>query len=313
MEFATLRRARALTPEEATAVVGDPVEPLPANVHQATVVVDADTGAPALAYLPLPDVATLRRAVLTLPRPQRSRGKMQAQTFGYSRRRPAYQREGCSVSALGRDDPAAHRAVVGYAGQLRSVLAEVAPGIVARAHETMSQVDADWKLGESDLWTSGVINTSARLPYHRDAMNFPVWSAMPVLRRNMTGGHLSVPEYDLVLPCRDGWGVFFPGYQLVHGVTPMATTKPDGYRYSLVYYALRGMQDCFSYAVEQEYAKKRRTAREKEIARKLADGETPTALDSGMPPGRTGAYAREMPGYQDTARQLAERNRPGKP
>src|SRR3982751_17283 len=163
----------------------------------------------------------------------------------------------------------------------------------------MTDIDRDWKLGESE-WTSGVINASARLPYHRDAMNFPVWSAMPVLRRHMDGGHLHVPEYDLVLPCRDGWGVFFPGYDLVHGVTPMSPTRPDGYRYSLVYYALRGMQDCFTYAVEREHARTRRTEREQEIARKLADGE-PSILEQGvgLPRGRAGgSYFREDPAYR---------------
>lgn len=313
MDLTTARRRRTLTPDEATGLVGDPVEAAPGNVTTPTVVVDDDTGQPVLAYLPLPDVGPLRRAVLRFHYDMsmiRSNGRRNvARTFGYGPRRPVYRREGCNVTQLQTEAPAEHAAVMAYATQLRAVLGEVAPGIVAEARETMTQVDADWKLGESDLWTSGVINSNSRLPYHRDAMNFPVWSAMPVLRRNMTGGHLSVPEYDLVLPCRDGWGVFFPGYELVHGVTPMTPTRPDGYRYSLVYYALRGMQDCFSYAAEQEYAKKRRTAREKEIARKLADGEAPPALTGGLPPGRpAGAYARSTP-VAHIQRELAKRNR----
>jgi hypothetical protein len=277
MQFETLTRPRALTPEQATALVGLPVDALDGNVHTPTVVVDAGSGQPVLAYLPLPDVAPLRRAVLSLA-DGASNGQFRAdglrvdsRVFGYSPRRPVYRREGCNVSRLEIDSPGSHAAVLAYGTHLRAVLEEIAPGIVDAGRKTMTEVDPDWKIGESELWTSGVINNAARLPYHRDAMNFPVWSAMPVLRRHMAGGHLAVPEYDLVLPCRDGWGVFFPGYEFVHGVTPMTPTRPGGYRYSLVYYALRGMQNCFTYAVEREYARKRRTERERAAAVELTE------------------------------------------
>ncbi len=42
----------------------------------------------------------------------------------------------------------------------------------------------------------------------------------------------------------------------------MAKTQEDGYRYSIVYYALRGMKDCFTYAVETKRAQHKRTERE---------------------------------------------------
>lgn len=320
MELQTLTRTRALTPQQATELVGDPVADLPANLNAPTVVIDADSGQPALAYLPLPieGLGPLRRAVLGAHWDNvgggvvRGRGlRNVARVFGFGPRRPVYQREGCNSTQLSRDAPAEHAVVAGYASQLAATLAAVAPGVVSQGRQVMTEVAGDWKLGESEMWTSGVINKSSRLPYHRDAMNFPVWSAMPVLRRHMAGGHLSVPEFDLVLPCRDGWGVFFPGYELVHGVTPMQPTRPDGYRYSLVYYALRGMQDCFTYAVEQEYAKKRRTEREQEIARKLGAGETAYALTGvGLPPGRSSAYGRERGRYDaQTKRALAEEYR----
>jgi hypothetical protein len=315
MQLTTLRRPRSLTTEEATGLVGLPVEALPGNLDGPTVLVDADTDQPALAYLPLPDVGVLRRAVLGIEYSEsmiRSDGRRNiARTFGYGPRRPVYQREGCNVTKLETEAPDAHHAVMAYATRLRSALEEIAPGVVEESRKTMTEVDPDWKIGESE-WTSGVINQSSRLPYHRDAMNFPVWSAMPVLRRHMTGGHLSVPEYDLVVPCRDGWGVFFPGYELVHGVTPMTPTRPDGYRYSLVYYALRGMQDCFSYAAEQEYARKRRTDRERDAARRLTEdrAEVPIRLRGGLPPGRaTTQYSRQTGEQVALQRALRARSR----
>jgi hypothetical protein len=318
MQFQTLVKPRALTPEQATEQVGSPVTALTPNLTGASVIVDAASDAIVLAYLPLPDVSDLRRAVvgmkISVHDGQRDSGiRTQSRTFGYSPRRPVYQREGCSLSTLAGESEATHRVVMAYASQLSAVLAETAPGVVQRGREVMEEVGADWKLGESEMWTSGVINSSAQLPYHRDAMNFPVWSAMPVLRRHMDGGHLSVPEYDLVIACRDGWGVFFPGYQLVHGVTPMKPTRPDGYRYSLVYYALRGMQSCFEWAVEQQYARTRRSERELVIAQKLRDGVPPPALTGvGLPPGRSAAYSRAQGnkdgGYEGMKREIRERN-----
>jgi len=143
--------------------------------------------------------------------------------------------------------------------------------VAERDAQTMANSDVkdEWRLGETN-WTSGVVNRSSSLPYHRDGFNFAVWTAMPVLRRHMRGGYLHIPEYNAVVASRDGWAVFFPGYELVHGVTPMTPTREGGYRYSVVYYALKGMKDCFTHAVETQYALKKRTEREQAMAAELA-------------------------------------------
>lgn len=264
-------RDRRMTPEQATAIVGQPVGDLLSNVHSPTVVYDLDTHEPVLAYLQIPNRSELRRAVMGIKYgqvPRASGMNSMSRTFGASPRRPVYGRDGCHQSLVMQEDPAAARTLATWATNLEGMLADFAPGIAERDKETMTAVEQDWKLGESSLWTSGVINRSSRLPYHRDSFNFPTWSAMPVLRRNMAGGFLSVPEYGLTLECRDGYAVFFPGHELIHGVTPMAPTAGDGYRYSVVYYALRGMKDCFTAAVETEYAKKIRTTREQDIVRR---------------------------------------------
>ena len=275
------RLPRALTPEQATELVGHKVPDLAATVRAATVAADADTGAPVLAYLPLGDVAALRRAVLNVPfvwDTLRANGTSNtSRTFGYRPRRPELGREGCGHTRLWAERPQGHAVVLGWAERLQTMLAEVFPGQHRADHATMSEsgVHADWRLGET-TWTSGVINRSSALPYHRDAFNFHVWTAMPVLRRHMRGGYLHIPEYDVTIESRDGWAVFFPGWDLVHGVTPMRATKPGGYRYSVVYYALQGMKSCFEHAVETEYALRARTARERGIAAKLAERKDTT-------------------------------------
>jgi len=262
---------RVLTRAEATTLVGDDVPPAEPTVTAATIAVDADTGDPVFGYLPLGDVSELRRAVLGLGFGPRT--KSQSRTFGYSIRRPVYRREGCSPSMLAAEHPPEHAVVCGFADRVAQVLGTIDPALVVAGRDAVAEVHTDWRMGESQLWTSGVINQSATLPYHRDAFNFPVWSGMPVLRRHIQGGYLRIPEYGAVIPCRDGWGVFFAGFQLVHGVTPMVMTRRDGYRYSVVYYALKGMRSCFETAQETAYAKRRRTEREQDMARGLASGE----------------------------------------
>lgn len=275
MEWTTVERVRALNPEQAKELVGQPVEPAEPNITRPTVVTDG--GEPVLAYLPVPNAAELRRAVLSVRYAETARGpgmRGASRTFGWSPRVPAYGREACQSSSLTGEHPAVDAVLTRWAVNLADMLREFAPGVADNDKGVVGQVERDWRLTEDSLWTSGVINRSSRLPYHRDTFNFPTWSAMPVLRRGMRGGYLSVPEYDLTIECRDGYAVFFPGHELLHGVTPMEATRPDGYRYSVVYYALKGMKDCFTAALETERAARVRTDRERAAARDIANGTT---------------------------------------
>lgn len=264
----------------ATLCVGDmvPVREPTVALRPGTVVHDAETGAPLLGYLALTDPAPLRRALLQIDASggvQRNNNyRSRSRTFGYAPRRPVIFREACAITSLGRDQPEVERVLEIYADQFAAGLAAIDPELVARGQRETAEVTADWKLGEAKLWTSGVVNDTAQLPYHRDGFNFPVWSAMPVLRRGTRGGHLHLPEYDLVVPCFDGTVTFFEGFRLVHGVTPITRVKGrPGYRISAVYYALRGMKNCRSAAEESIYGRKKRTERETEMARRLANGE----------------------------------------
>jgi hypothetical protein len=278
----TVTLPRVMTAKQATELVGADVPDLQPTVTEAVRAVDADTGETVFAYAPLGDVAELRRAVLAIHVSTHYRMSgltAGSRTFGYSQRRPVYQREGCSMSALGQEQPAEHRVLEKYADRLADMLQVVDPGLVERGRVAVAEVEDDWRLGDRKLWTSGVVNQSAVLPYHRDAFNFPAWSAMPVLRRHVEGGYLHIPEYGATIGCRDGWAVFFAGYQLVHGVTPMGARRDGGYRYSVVFYALKGMKDCFTAAEETRYSRKRRTEREQEMARQLAAGEQPDIRD----------------------------------
>jgi hypothetical protein len=195
---------RALSADDATRLVGHHAQPHDPTVGAATIARDATTGAPVFAYLPVPGgVAELRAAVLATPWHHTLRGS---------------------------------RALVVWAGRLRAALRAALPEVADHDETQAQRVHPRWRLGASEPWSSAVVNRTVALPYHRDSYRLPVWSAMPILRRGMSGGHLHLPEYATTLPCRDGWAVFFPGYALVHGVTPMRPTREGGYRITVVYY-----------------------------------------------------------------------------
>lgn len=259
---------RVLTDDEGDALIGTPVDDRPADLHDEGVYFDADTGEPVLLYAPYPgDVAELRRAVLAIHWQEVQRAGMgwknSARTFGMAPRKPLIQREACQPTALWREQPDVHAILEDAAHHCVVQLDEALPGIVAKDRENIEQVLPEWRLDDESVWTSGIVNRTSSLPYHRDEMNFHAWSAMPVVRRGTRGGYLHIPEYDRTIACRDGWVVYFMGKTLIHGNTPITVTQPDGYRISIVYYALRGMKDCYTYAAELEHARAKRTQRER--------------------------------------------------
>lgn len=266
---------RVLDADLATALVGTEVDERPANVTTATVARDRETGEPVYAYLPLGDVSDLRRVARGITYGELVRSKTgvrnRSRVFGWAPRRPVQRRENCNATGVAKESPAEHAILDGWAGRLQAMLGEIEPGLLTDGLAATSVVLPDWRMDDGrSIWTSGVINRTSQLPYHRDGFNFPVWSAMPVVRRGVTGGHLHLPEYGATIACRDGWGVFFAGHNLVHGVTPMRLTAPDGYRYSIVYYSLRGMKDCHTAAEETRRGQAMRTQRERgqaELAR----------------------------------------------
>jgi hypothetical protein len=272
---------RVVPYDAAQALLGSPVPEVTPTINRACLLTDDATGEPLLAYYPMPvdDVERLRGALTGIPWNSLFRSKTgsrnHARTFGMAPRRVSIRRESCRPTWLAVNEPARHDVLVDLAGRLQAQMLDFAPGAYAQAMKGVQVVPEEWRMAEDSLWTSGVVNKSSSLPYHRDRLNFPdTWAAMPVLRRNMTGGHLHIPEFGVSVQCRDGWVVTFPGYRYVHGVTPMKATADGGYRYSVVYYALRGMKDCATYAEELGEGQRNRTEREAHLAAVIRGDET---------------------------------------
>lgn len=274
IDLPVIELERVIGKKEAREFRGLLVPDIEANVTEAGIYIDAETKEPFLVYMPMPDdmVPELRHAVRNVKYSSSGVTRQQlgienhSRTFGMAPRKPFQTREACRPTSLSFEQPVEHSVLVKTADRLSQIMREIAPDVYEKDKNETSAVSDEWRISEDSLWTSGVINKTSTLPYHYDGNNFDMWSAMPIIRRGTRGGALHIYEYNAVLDCRDGWVVFFPGYRLLHGVTPISHVAKDAYRYTVVYYCLRGMKDCFTYAVEQAVARKKRTEREVGLA-----------------------------------------------
>lgn len=128
------------------------------------------------------------------------------------------------------------------------------------AREYYDQIDtADkalsaWRIGKTP-YTSGVINATVTLPYHRDRGNVDrTGSLMWISRKLVKGGHLHIPELSIVVDCSHGAMLAFYGEIFWHGVTAINdTTRARAARYSIVAYAKRKILKAGT--PEEEYRK----------------------------------------------------------
>ena len=234
---------RVIGAKEAREKRGDVVLDIVPDITTAGIYVDEETNEPFLVYMPMPEdmVPELRQAVRSVKYSSSGVTRQQlgienhSRTFGMAPRKPFQTREACRPTSLSYEQPNEHDVLVRTADRLSQIMRQIAPDVYEKDAQETAEVDKEWRISEDSLWTSGVINKTSTLPYHYDGNNFNMWSAMPVVRRGIRGGALSMPEYGVTVECRDGWVLFFPGYRYLHGVTPIVHTAKDAYRYSVVY------------------------------------------------------------------------------
>ena len=268
----TLMQTIQVTPADrlgADALVGSPVRSsLEPNVSAPALVVDP-AGTPLILVDRYGgDLLALRNAMRAYPQSTvyRAAGiRNRSGAFGFTSRRVVMQRSGCRQCSGGSEAPEAHAGILAAGSVMADMLADRLPDrFAADSDLAQGSIRPEWLL-PSCHWTSGVLNETSPLPYHYDRNNMATWSAMVVARRGMRGGHLHVPELGLVLECRDGDVVFFAGWHFVHGVTPITRQQSDGYRYSAVFYTIRGMAKCLAPEDELTWARRDRTIREADL------------------------------------------------
>jgi hypothetical protein len=247
-------------PLDAAAYLGRPAQDTDVDtlITEPTLVRDAEWGEPVLVYLRLPDdftalVAALRR--LRMDRHTRTAGlPTTSRTFGFHPRN-ARRNNWCGQASLATEAPATHALLVEAAAVVRREYRRYSP-LRYRRHERLAAgVRADWLL-PGGVFTGGIVNRDNPLPYHTDTGNFRgVWSGMLGFRRDVHGGVLAVPAYGIGVEVADGSLTLFDGQGLLHGVTPFHWTSTQGYRFTIVYYALAQMGHCES---REEEDKRRR-------------------------------------------------------
>lgn len=181
-------------------------------------------------------------------------------TFGTTAPAPLRQRYGCSYSQFNTDYPEAY-AVLEQMTRLWWILFEEHMPEAFAQHKSLvdEQINRDWLIGGYG-WTSGIINNTAALPYHRDSNNIKnTVSAMLGMRSRVGGGALHIPEYDVTLGIPDGSLTLFDGQDLWHGVTPLVNERSDAYRYTVVWYTKSGVKECGCAADEPKRAAARAT------------------------------------------------------
>jgi hypothetical protein len=95
-----------------------------------------------------------------------------------------------------------------------------------------------------DLFTSSISNYNIAAPIHRDTLN--VKGALNVIitkRMNCTGGNLFIPDYNITINSAHDSMLVYPAWRNTHGVTPIVAKHDNGFRNSLVWYALDAFRE----------------------------------------------------------------------
>jgi len=182
-------------------------------------------------------------------------------TFGTAAPSALRRRFWCSSSSFDTQYPKVATELRHLAVNAWAVCQKVMPEAAEHtANMVYPKIHDDWLLFDAP-WTSGIINKSAALPYHRDAGNIKgAISAMWVVRSRIKGGYLHIPEYNVAFTCPNKSLIMFDGQRLWHGVTPFETENhPEAFRFSVVYYAKTGCQKCGPAHSEAERAQLKRT------------------------------------------------------
>lgn len=191
--------------------------------------------------------------------------KSKSKVFGYSPRL-ALRSDFCRESAMAKDEPKQHKVISDFVKELMGYYKEFMPEHYQN-HESIvgEKVMDSWRM-EGTPFTSGIVNKNNKLKYHYDAGNFKgLLSNMVVMRKDVQGGHLVIPELDLALECPDGALVIFNGQKILHGVSDIQYLNDLAYRYSVVYYSLEQMWKCE--AMDEELARIRNVKTQRETNR----------------------------------------------
>ena len=205
----------------------------------------------------------------------------QSRIFGY-RPRITVRHDYCNPTSMATAFPKQHYIITNFAAELTKYYENNFPEVYEKHEQVVSEkILPDWKIDNS-IFTSGIVNKDNPLKYHFDSGNFRgVLSNMVAFKKNIVGGRLVIPSYNIKLEIADGSLCIFDGQSILHGVSPFHSQKPneDHYRYTIVYYSLEQMWKCEPFGEEIKRIRKRKKEQEKnrlnpehlEMLSKMAD------------------------------------------
>ena len=184
--------------------------------------------------------------------------KTTSRIFGYNPRN-AIRKDFCSITSFATEQPNQHAKIMsGGAIAAKHYALHNSELYSEHLKTTKERIVEDYRHADVPF-TSGIINDNNPLCYHFDSGNFKdVWSAMIVLKKEIGGGYLSMPEYGVMCEVKDKSIFYFDGQSILHGVTPITKMRPDSRRFSIVYYSLRAMWNCAPLREEIARARMRR-------------------------------------------------------
>lgn len=214
-------------------------------------------GAPIILYDAIPESGTLKKT-------ERTAGlKTTSRVFGFQPRLPL-RRDFCTATSLAAEQPEDNKTICELGFELNEHYRKFFEEKY-NLHEAWSKekVLPEWRF-EKAPFTSGIINKNNPLKYHFDAGNIKdVCSCMAVFKKEVSGGYLSIPEYDIGIKLSNRTLLIFDGQSILHGVTPIYKTGVNAYRYSIVYYTLLQMWKCEPLDQELARIKNIKSARER--------------------------------------------------
>lgn len=251
MEPRRLDRARASGFD--SLIKKQPTELVGTYVDEPTVVYE--NGAPALGYFFVPPslLRDIRRVVKQTKPTKNGRTwgiPTQSTVYGVMPRN-ALRVDYCRFTKSSREELEFFRTMDHYCEVLCELYERYFPeNYKAAQAEVQGEVAPDWRHNSTPFQTIN-INVNHAIRYHRDTGNFrKAMSTVLIVKEEIEGGELVVPEFDLTLSQRDGAFTIFDGQGLVHGVLPIRRTSPRGYRASVVFYSMNGLRHCYPYQEE---------------------------------------------------------------
>lgn len=223
-----------------------------------------DDGVVQLVYKKLPehkDTDTYKKLVKKLQynTTQRVSGLATTSTvFGYFPPVEIRQKPFCSSTRLMEEEPKANRFLSYYCEKHIMPMFEKDYANNLKEHMEVLEAEGlkkDWIM-KGTIFTGGVINKANQLNYHIDSQNMKgTINAMVYFARDMEGGHLVCPKYNVRINPKDNHVLLFRN-DLVHGVSKIKPQTKEAYRYSIVYYVQNRMQACGTLSEELAKARK---------------------------------------------------------